>query len=95
MGIIAWIIVGGLAGWIASKIMKRDAQMGIIANIICGVLGGILANLVVEFAFGIKVMNPDGITGWIVALIAAIIGACIVIAIWAAITNRRKGHARV
>lgn len=93
MGIIAWIIVGGLAGWIASKIMGRDAQMGIIANIICGVLGGILANLVMGL-FGADVMNPEGLSGWIIAIIAAIVGACIVIAIWAAITGR-KGRAKV
>ncbi|MFN7242514.1 MAG: mechanosensitive ion channel domain-containing protein [Dietzia cercidiphylli] len=36
--IIAWIIIGGLAGWIASKIMKRDAQMGILANIAAGIM---------------------------------------------------------
>ena len=36
--IIAWIIIGGLAGWIASKIMKRDAEMGIVANILADVI---------------------------------------------------------
>lgn len=40
--IIAWIIIGGLAGWIASKIMKRDAQMGIGANIVAGVVGAFI-----------------------------------------------------
>ena len=39
MGIIATLILGGLAGWIASKIMKTDAQMGVVANILVGVAG--------------------------------------------------------
>lgn len=91
MGIIAWIVVGGLAGWIASKIMKRDAQMGIIANIVCGVLGAALAGLVVNLVVGGDVLNPSGASGWIVTIIAAIVGACVVIAIWSAITGRKSG----
>jgi len=39
MGIIATLILGGLAGWIASKIMKTDAQMGVVANVLVGVAG--------------------------------------------------------
>lgn len=45
--IIAWIIIGGLAGWIASKIMKRDAQMGIGANIVAGVVGAFIVGWIV------------------------------------------------
>ena len=40
MGIIAWIIIGGIAGWIASKIMGTDKDMGIIKNVLAGVIGG-------------------------------------------------------
>lgn len=90
MGIIAWIIVGGFAGWIASMIMGKNAQMGFITNIVCGVIGGILANLVAEWIFGLDVMDPQGFGGWIITIIAAIIGACIVIAIWSAITGRKR-----
>ena len=39
MGILSWIILGAIAGWLASKVMKTDAQQGIIANILVGVLG--------------------------------------------------------
>ena len=41
LGIIGWIIIGGLAGWIGSKIMKTDAQMGIILNIVVGIVGAV------------------------------------------------------
>ena len=42
MGILSWIIMGGLAGWVASKIMGRDKNMGILSNIFVGIVGGIL-----------------------------------------------------
>ena len=41
-GFLGWIILGGIAGWIASKIMKTDAQQGIIMNIIVGIVGSLL-----------------------------------------------------
>ena len=46
IGIIAWIIIGGLAGWIASKIMKTDAQQGIILNIVVGIVGALVAGVI-------------------------------------------------
>jgi len=50
MGILSWIIMGGLVGWVASLIMGRDKNMGLLANIFVGVvgafLGGWLASLV-------------------------------------------------
>ena len=56
MGIIATLILGGLAGWVASKIMKTDAQMGVVANVLVGVAGsGIgfwLAGLIGFAAYG-------------------------------------------
>ena len=39
MNLIFWIIVGGLLGWIASMIMRTDAQQGIILNIVVGIVG--------------------------------------------------------
>lgn len=46
LGFIGWIIIGGLAGWIGSKIMGTDAQMGIIANIVVGIVGGLIGGWV-------------------------------------------------
>ncbi len=42
MGIIIWLIVGGIIGWIASMIMKTDGQQGIILNVIVGIVGAFL-----------------------------------------------------
>ncbi|MEW6383118.1 MAG: GlsB/YeaQ/YmgE family stress response membrane protein, partial [Pseudomonadota bacterium] len=43
MGIIIWLIVGGIVGWLASIIMKRDAQQGIILNIVVGIVGALIS----------------------------------------------------
>ena len=42
MGIIIWLIVGGIVGWLASLIMRRDAQQGIILNNVVGIVGAFL-----------------------------------------------------
>jgi uncharacterized membrane protein YeaQ/YmgE (transglycosylase-associated protein family) len=74
MGIISWIIVGGLAGWIASMIMKKNAGMGVLANIVVGIIGGIVGGFIARF-FGF-----NGITGFnLGSLLIAIIGSCIVL----------------
>ena len=45
MGIIIWLIVGGVCGWLASLIMRTDAQQGIILNIVVGIVGAVIAGL--------------------------------------------------
>jgi uncharacterized membrane protein YeaQ/YmgE (transglycosylase-associated protein family) len=46
MGIIIWLVVGGVVGWLASLIMRTDAQQGIILNIVVGIVGAVIAGLV-------------------------------------------------
>ena len=76
MGIILWIIFGGLVGWIASLIMGTDAKQGIVLNIIVGVIGAIVGGWLMSF-FG-KV----GVTGFnFYSFLVAIIGAVVLIAI--------------
>jgi uncharacterized membrane protein YeaQ/YmgE (transglycosylase-associated protein family) len=76
MGWLATIIVGGIAGWLASIVMRRDASMGILLNIIVGVIGGII---------GSWVGNMTGFltasAGWVMYLITAFVGAVILLAI--------------
>ena len=73
MGIIGWIIIGGLAGWVASKIMNTDAQQGIILNIVVGIVGAVIAGLL----FGVN-MNA-GVT--VESFLYALLGAVILLAI--------------
>lgn len=83
MGIILWIIFGALAGWIASIIMKTNAEQGAFLNIVVGIIGAVLGGWVMSF-FG-----QGGVSGFnLYSLIVAIIGACILIAIVRAIRGR-------
>lgn len=70
IGWIMAIIVGGLAGWLASNFMKSDT--GILMNIILGIIGAAVAS----FLFGLAGVSFGGILGY---LIAGIVGACILI----------------
>ena len=47
IGIIIWLIVGGVVGWLASLIMRTDAQQGILLNIVVGIVGAFLAGLII------------------------------------------------
>jgi uncharacterized membrane protein YeaQ/YmgE (transglycosylase-associated protein family) len=85
MGIIAWIIFGALAGWLASKIVGTDAQQGWILNIVMGIVGAIVGG----FIWGL--ISGDGFdAGFNVgSLIVAILGAVIVAFGLGALTGKR------
>jgi len=85
--IIAWIIVGGLAGWIASMIMGKNAQMGIVANVVAGIVGAFVVGWLVSFFTGGNKAMPDAFS--IPGFIAAIVGACLVIFLVSLVTGRR------
>lgn len=91
--ILLWIIIGALAGWIASMIMGKNAQMGAIANIASGIVGALLVAFLASLIPGVELGVGKG--NWFVTLIAAIIGACIVIWIVSAVMGRRGGRTRV
>jgi len=84
-GIIMWIILGALAGWIGSKIMGTDARQGSVANIVLGIIGAVVGGFVTRTLFG---DNP-GNNGFFASLAVALVGACLVIGIWKAISGRR------
>ncbi|HBD22431.1 GlsB/YeaQ/YmgE family stress response membrane protein [Dietzia maris] len=88
--IISWIIVGGLAGWIASMIMGKNAQMGLVANVLAGVIGAFIVGLLVSLVTGGGGM-PEAFSIW--GFVAAIIGAILVIFIVSAVKGR--GRTRV
>lgn len=71
MGIISWIIIGGLAGWVASMIMKTNAQMGATMNVLVGVIGGILGGWLMGMMFGIDAMGFS-FTGFLTALLGSV-----------------------
>ena len=80
------ILAGALIGWIASMIMKTNAQMGAIANILCGIVGAFVGGIVSRF---VPFMGSSGSATFSVGdLVFGIIGACIVIAIYKAVTGQ-------
>ena len=83
-GIISWIVVGGLAGWVASIITKTDASQGLLGNIVAGVVGGLVGG----FVFGL--LGGSGFTGFnLWSFLVALVGAIIVLAIWKAVTGQK------
>ena len=73
LGIIGWIVIGGLAGWIASKIMGTDAQMGLGLNIVVGIIGGFVGGAILGFIFG----ADSG--GWWFSFFTCLLGAVILL----------------
>jgi uncharacterized membrane protein YeaQ/YmgE (transglycosylase-associated protein family) len=68
MNWIVTIVVGGIVGWLASLVMKTNAQMGIIANVIVGIVGSSIGFWLAGM-LGLSASGP--IAGWIVAVIGA------------------------
>ncbi|HEY0711075.1 MAG TPA: GlsB/YeaQ/YmgE family stress response membrane protein [Polyangia bacterium] len=85
-GIIMWIIVGALAGWIGSKIMGTDARQGGLANIVVGVIGAVIGGFLTSSLFG----DFRGNNGLIASFFVSLLGACLVIGIWKAVSGRRR-----
>ena len=76
MGLILWLIIGGVIGWIASMIMRTDAQQGIFLNIIVGIVGAFIGGLILSG--GSINSAPLTLTSFIVSLLGAIILLAIV-----------------
>jgi uncharacterized membrane protein YeaQ/YmgE (transglycosylase-associated protein family) len=79
MNFILWLIVGGILGWIASKIMHTDAQQGIVLNIIVGIVGALLAGLLLAPLFGVGTINQRDFS--LASLFFSLLGAVILLAI--------------
>jgi len=74
LGLILWIILGALAGWIASMIMGTDGSMGPIANIVVGIIGAVVGGFVMSL------IGYGGVDGFnVYSIVVAILGAIIVI----------------
>ncbi|MDO5610205.1 MAG: GlsB/YeaQ/YmgE family stress response membrane protein [Pseudomonadota bacterium] len=69
MGIIIWLIVGGIVGWLASIIMKRDGQQGIILNVVVGIVGAMISG----WLFGGGINQVITVTTFLYSLLGAVI----------------------
>ena len=82
MGILSWIILGGIAGWLGSMIVNKSGE-GVLRDIVLGIIGGIVGGWI--FA----AMGSTGVTGFnLWSLFVAVIGAVVVLTIYHAIVRR-------
>jgi len=85
MGFIAWIILGALAGWIASMIMKTNSEQGAIGNIVVGIIGAVVGG------FLMQLFGASGVSGFnLYSLAVAIGGAVILLAIYRAFAGNNR-----
>lgn len=78
-GWIGTLVIGGLAGWVASKVMARDESMGVVANIVVGILGAVVANLLLPM-FGVSGTSDS--SGVVTKFIVAFVGALVLLFVW-------------
>ena len=79
MNIIIWLVVGGIIGWLASLVMKTDAQQGVILNVIVGIVGAMLGGWLISPLVGVGTINQD--TFSLPAMLVSFVGAAILLAI--------------
>jgi uncharacterized membrane protein YeaQ/YmgE (transglycosylase-associated protein family) len=84
LGVIGWIVIGGLAGWVGSKIMGTDAEMGLILNIVVGIVGGLVGGFLLRY-FDVDVTGR----GLLFSFLTCLLGAVILLAIVKLLTGRR------
>jgi uncharacterized membrane protein YeaQ/YmgE (transglycosylase-associated protein family) len=88
MNFILWLIIGGVVGWLASLIMRTDAQQGIVLNVVVGIVGAFLAGWLVSPLVGVGTINQGLSVG---SLLVSLVGAVILLAI---VNLFRRGSVR-
>ena len=88
MGIITWIVLGALAGWIASMIVGKNSEMGAFANVCIGIAGAFIGGFVFNLITGV------GFTGFnLWSLVVATIGSIILLLIINLVQKSRHDNA--
>ncbi len=73
MSIIAWLVVGGIAGWLAGYLVKGDEGLGVIGHIVLGIVGALVGGFLAGLLLGGDYTTGINITTIIVAVIGAVI----------------------
>ncbi|GGC14479.1 GlsB/YeaQ/YmgE family stress response membrane protein [Pseudoduganella buxea] len=79
MNFIIWIVIGGIIGWLASLVMKTDAQQGMFLNVVVGIVGALLGGWLLSPLFGTGTINADDFSP--LSLLVSFLGAVILLAI--------------
>jgi uncharacterized membrane protein YeaQ/YmgE (transglycosylase-associated protein family) len=89
MNFIIWIVIGGVIGWLASMVMKTNAQQGIFLNIVVGIVGAFLGGWLLAPLFGTGTINSDNFS--LSSLLVSFLGAVILLGI---VNLLRRGKIR-
>ncbi len=89
MNLIVWLVVGGLVGWVASMLMRTDAQQGLVLNIVVGIVGAFLGGLLLAPMLGTGTINSNDFS--LPSLGVSLLGAVILLAI---VNLFRRGSVR-
>ena len=89
MNFIIWLVVGGIIGWLASLVMRTDAQQGVLLNVIVGIIGAILGGWLISPLLGAGTINQNDFS--LAGLIVSFLGAVILLAI---VNLFRRGRVR-
>lgn len=84
-GILLWIVIGALAGWVGSMIMGTNGRQGSIMNIVVGIVGAVIGGFMTRVFFGDSASN----NGLFASFGVALLGSCVLIAILKAVTGNR------
>ncbi len=88
LNIIAWIVLGAIAGYIAGMLVKGDERWGVIGHIVLGIVGAVVGGFIAQQFFGINTGASSGDIN-IPSIIVAVVGAVIVVLVVNMLTRRR------
>ena len=86
MGIIAWLVVGAIAGYIAGFLVKGDESLGVIGHIVLGIVGALIGGFVAGLLTGGDYISGINVT----TIVVAVIGAVIAVVAWKAISGQTR-----
>jgi len=89
MNFLIWIVVGGIIGWLASMVMRTDAQQGLFLNIVVGIIGAFLGGWLLAPMFGTGTINQNDFS--LASLFVSFLGAVVLLMI---VNLFRRGSVR-
>lgn len=79
MNLIVWLVIGGIVGWLASLIMRTDAQQGILLNIVVGIVGALIAGWFISPLVGASTINAGNLS--LAGLLVSLVGSILLLAL--------------
>lgn len=79
MNLLLWLVIGGVIGWLASLIMRTDAQQGVLLNVVVGIVGAALAGWLISPMVGVATINQGVLS--LGSLVVSLLGAVLLLLI--------------